>query len=41
MLEGLEFRAGLFMQGFGVQTSMWTMKWDRNRAENAIQGSID
>ena len=29
------------MQGFGVHTSMWTMKWDRNGAESAIQGAID
>jgi len=29
------------MQGFGVHTSMWTMKWDRKGAESAIQGAID
>ena len=32
---------GFLMQGFGVHTSMWTMKWDRNGAESAIQGAID
>ena len=29
------------MQGFGVHTSMWTMKWDINGAEKAIKGAVD
>ena len=28
------------MQGFGVHTSMWTMKWDRAGAEKAIAAAV-
>lgn len=29
------------MEGFGVHTSMWTMKWDREGAERAVQAAVD
>ena len=29
------------MQGFGVHTSMWTMKWDREGAERAVKAAVD
>ena len=29
------------MEGFGVHTSMWTMKWDREGAERAVQAAAD
>ncbi|MEP6828340.1 MAG: hypothetical protein ABJA10_09735, partial [Aestuariivirga sp.] len=28
------------MQGFGVHTSMWTMKWDRAGAEKAVAAAV-
>ena len=27
------------MEGFGVHTSMWTMRWDRDGAERAVEGA--
>ena len=27
------------MEGFGVHTSMWTMRWDREGAERAVEGA--
>lgn len=29
------------MEGFGVHTSMWTMKWDRESAERAVKAAVD
>ena len=29
------------MEGFGVHTSMWTMKWDREGAERAVKAAVD
>lgn len=29
------------MEGFGVHTSMWTMKWDRDGAERAVKAAVD
>lgn len=29
------------MKGFGVHTSMWTMKWDRKGAECAVKAAVD
>lgn len=29
------------MEGFGVHTSMWTMKWDRAGAEKAVKAAVD
>lgn len=29
------------MEGFGVHTSMWTMKWDREGAERAVHAAVD
>ena len=29
------------MEGFGVHTSMWTMKWDREGTERAVQAAVD
>lgn len=29
------------MEGFGVHTSMWTMNWDREGAERAIEGALE
>ena len=29
------------MKGFGVHTSMWTMKWDRDGAERAIKAAVE
>ncbi len=28
------------MRGFGVHTSMWTMKWDREGAEKAVEAAV-
>ena len=28
------------MKGFGVHTSMWTMNWDRDGAERAVEGAV-
>ena len=28
------------MKGFGVHTSMWTMNWDRDGAEAAVEGAV-
>lgn len=28
------------MRGFGVHTSMWTMSWDREGAERAVEGAV-
>lgn len=28
------------MEGFGVHTSMWTMSWDKQGAENAVAGAV-
>lgn len=29
------------MEGFGVHTSMWTMKWDHIGAERAVRAAVD
>ena len=29
------------MEGFGVHTSMWTMNWDREGAQRAIEGALE
>jgi len=29
------------VEGFGVHTSMWTMKWDREGAERAVKAAVD
>ena len=29
------------MKGFGVHTSMWTMRWDREGAERAVAGAVE